>query len=266
MSPAHEHFQAGRLAQAVETVTAEVRSHPTDVDRRGLLAELLCFAGELDRADRQLDLIADQDPAAALGTALFRQLIRGAQARAQVFAEGRVPEFLGPPPQHLRLLLDAGIALRDGETEAAGRLTAEAETLRPQCAGCLDDAEIDDLRDIDDLVAPVVEVLTSTGKYYWIPRERVASIDFHAPVRPRDLLWRRATMAVADGPDGEVYVPTIYPTTATAGDELAKLGRVTDWQGGGDAPALGIGQHCWLAGDAAVPILQVHRFEARPAA
>ena len=264
MDPAHEHFQAGRLAQAVETVTAEVRLRPTDVDRRGLLAEFLCFAGEFERADRQLDLIADQDPRAALGAALFRQLIRGAQARAQVFAEGRVPEFLDPPAPHLQLLLDAGIALRDGRTEAAGHLTAKAETLRPQCAGRLNDADVDDLRDVDDLVAPVFEVLTSTGKYYWIPRERVASIEFHAPVRPRDLLWRRVTMEVADGPDGEVYVPAIYPTTAD--DDLARLGRVTDWRGGGATPALGVGQHCWLAGDEAVPILQVHRFEARAVA
>ena len=46
------------------------------------------------------------------------------------------------------------------------------------------------------LTAGSFEVLTTTGKYYWIPTERVATVEFHPPKRPRDLLWRRATMSV----------------------------------------------------------------------
>ena len=66
-------------------------------------------------------------------------------------------------------------------------------------------------------------MLTSTGKYYWIPMERVEMIEFHDPARPRDLLWRRAHMVVRGGPDGEVFLPDALrrlacraPTTASA--------------------------------------------------
>ncbi|MGK9169336.1 SciE type virulence protein [Inquilinus limosus] len=264
MTSASEHFQAGRLSEAIAAGLAEVKAKPGDTAKRAFLAELMCFAGEFERADRQLDVVADQDPGAALGLALFRQLIRAAQARAEHFTAGRLPEFLEPPAPHLQQLLEAGIALRDGRAEEAGRLVAEAEAARPPCPGRLDDTEIADLRDIDDLVAPVFEILTSTGKYYWVPMERVAAIEFHPPERVRDLLWRRASMTVVDGPEGDVYLPVLYGAATAEADDGARLGRITDWQGGDGAPALGIGQRCWLAGETAVPILQARRFEARP--
>ena len=42
---ASEHFQAGRLEAAIETLGVELRSNPTDVQRRSFLFELLAFAG-----------------------------------------------------------------------------------------------------------------------------------------------------------------------------------------------------------------------------
>ena len=72
-------------------------------------------------------------------------------------------------------------------------------------AGTCDGVEFEDLRDLDDLMAPLFEVLTSNGKYYWVPIEQVELIEFRPVVRPRDLLWRRVRMVVKDGPDGEVY-------------------------------------------------------------
>ena len=60
MSDATKHFQAGRLSEAVTAALAEVKARPGDTARRLFLAELLCFAGELERADRQLDVVADR--------------------------------------------------------------------------------------------------------------------------------------------------------------------------------------------------------------
>ncbi|MEI7815483.1 MAG: type VI secretion system accessory protein TagJ, partial [Coriobacteriia bacterium] len=73
-------------------------------------------------------------------------------------------------------------------------------------------------------------VLTSTGKYYWIPLEAVELAEFRPPERPRDLLWRPTHMVVTDGPDGEVFLPTIYPLTFANGDDQLRLGRGTDWR------------------------------------
>ena len=43
-------FQAGRLDDAIGALSAELRDNPTDAQRRTFLFELLCFAGNYDRA------------------------------------------------------------------------------------------------------------------------------------------------------------------------------------------------------------------------
>ena len=47
---ASEYFQVGQLNEALAAVKDEIRKNPTDQARRGFLAELLCFAGDLERA------------------------------------------------------------------------------------------------------------------------------------------------------------------------------------------------------------------------
>ncbi|HSG71383.1 MAG TPA: tetratricopeptide repeat protein, partial [Planctomycetaceae bacterium] len=69
-----ELFSTGQIAQAVEIVTADVKKKPGDIESRALLAQLLCFKGELERADKQLDVISTQSPESAMTVALFRQL------------------------------------------------------------------------------------------------------------------------------------------------------------------------------------------------
>ncbi len=263
---ARSHYQAGRLGDAIAAATADVKARPGDPDGRGFLAELLCFAGTLERADLMLDVIGQQTPAMAVTLALFRQLIRAEQARQQVFAEGRLPELLEPAPAWLKAHLEALVLLREGnEGEAAARL-AEAEAGYPVLSGRCDDRAFEGFRDLDDVSAPFFEVLTSTGKYYWIPMDRVVSIEFRAPTRPHHLLWRAAQMVVADGPDGEVYLPSLYPGSATAGDDQLRLGRATDWRGGEGGPVRGIGQRCFLAGEEAVSILEIGRLDFTTAA
>jgi type VI secretion system protein ImpE len=107
------------------------------------------------------------------------------------------------------------------------------------------------------VTAAVFEVLTSTGKYYWIPVERVRSIEFRKPERVRDLIWRRAAMSVESGPDGEVFLPATYFPSNGEVDEKALLGRVTEWRGGGAEPMRGVGQVSFLVGDESVPIMQM---------
>ena len=100
----------------------------------------------------------------------------------------------------------------------------EAEATPAPSAGHLRRPPFEDFRDIDDLTASFFEVLTSTGKYYWIPMERVEMIEFHAPERPRDLLWRRAHMVVRGGPDGEVFLPALYAGSHADPDDAYPAG------------------------------------------
>ena len=90
---AQELYEAGQLIKAIEAAVNEVKSKPTDVSRRYFLVVLLCYNGELERADRQLDILSTQHPDSAIGVALLRQLIRAELARHEFHTAGRVPEF-----------------------------------------------------------------------------------------------------------------------------------------------------------------------------
>jgi type VI secretion system protein ImpE len=260
-------FRAGKLTAAIEAANAAVRTKPGDFAERLLLAELLVFAGNLQRADLILDAAAETDPTTAVVVAEFRQLLRADIARCQCLTEGRVPEFLGEPTGAQRASLAALVALRAGDLAEAASRAAEAEAERPRVAGTMKhkDGEVpfDDLRDVDDVHAGSFEVLTTTGKYFWIPTERVASIEFHPPRRPRDLAWRRAAMSVIDGPDGEVYLPAIYVAAQSAPSEEIDLGRATEWLGEEGSLIRGIGQRLFLVGDEAYGITDLSALQFR---
>jgi len=260
MTPS-ELLEAGQLQAAIAAAVELVKNRPTDIESRGFLVQLLCFSGDLERADKQLDTLSHQSPETAVGVALLRQLVRGEQARNQVFTSGRVPEFLDNPPNYLQLHLKAAIALREQDNIAATEHLRAAEAETPAVSGTCNGRPFQGQRDLDDLTACFAEVLTSNGKYYWIPFARIESIEFHPPERPLDLLWRRAHMIVRGGPDGEVYLPTIYQGTTDQADEQLQLGRATDWIDEDQAAVRGLGQRMLLFGDQEHPLLELQQVE-----
>jgi type VI secretion system protein ImpE len=256
-----ELYEAGKLQEAVAAMIEEVKSHPTDTARRGFLAELLGFTGDLERVDKHLDMLGSQDPQVMMSLAMWRQLVRAEQWRQQFFSEGRLPEFLDLPTDCVKLHLEASILIREKKGAEALALLAKAEEIRPKVGGVCDGQKFDDFRDLDDLTSPVLEVLTSNGKYYWIPMERIESIEFRAPKRPRDLMWRGVRLSVASGPDGEVFIPCLYPGTSAVGEDRTRLGRLTDWVGGNGEPVRGVGQRTFLIGNEDKSVMQLQKVE-----
>ena len=258
---ARELYRAGKLSEAVAKQNEEVRAHPADIKQRSFLSELLCIAGNLERADTQLETIERMDPASGPTVALIRQLIRAEKTRQEVLREGRAPDFLGEPPEHVQLSLRAAIALRAGEHEEATRLVNAAEEARPRVAGRCDGEPFDDFRDMDDFTAGFFEVLTSTGRHLLIPTERVVAVACDAPAQPLDLLWRPASMEVREGPEGKVFLPTVYGHAVEL-DDAARLGRRTDWSSAGaDGAVRGIGLRTFLVGEEARSVLEIGRLE-----
>jgi type VI secretion system protein ImpE len=153
--------------------------------------------------------------------------------------------------------MQALIDFRENKVKEAAELLAKAEEARPVVTGTCDGVAFDDWRDLDDLTAPVLEVITANGNYYWVPLEAVELLEFHKPERARDLYWRPAHLIVKDGPDGVVYVPALYFGSHAATDDAVKLGRRTDWLGGETEPYRGLGLREFLVGDASKTILEI---------
>ena len=63
---AKELLDAGKLSAAIEQLNKEVKARPADGRLRIFLFELVCFAGDYQRADRQLEVIGHQITSAKL--------------------------------------------------------------------------------------------------------------------------------------------------------------------------------------------------------
>jgi len=85
---ARELYQAGKLDEAIQKLGAELRDNPTDAARRTFLFELLCFAGEYDRAEKHLDVLGDASVDAATGSLVYRAAVAAERSRNSLFEKG----------------------------------------------------------------------------------------------------------------------------------------------------------------------------------
>src|SRR5260370_28435666 len=94
---AQELFQAGKLDESVQALGAELRDNPADARRRTFLFELLCFAGDYQRAEKHLDVLASDGRAAEMGTMLYRAALHADRIRQAIFEQKDYPAT-GPAP------------------------------------------------------------------------------------------------------------------------------------------------------------------------
>jgi type VI secretion system protein ImpE len=257
---ASELFKAGRLTEAIEAQIQEVKGHPGDQARRLFLFELLGFAGELDRAKRQLEAIKYDEIELEHAVMVYRKLIDSEEVRRRLFSEGLAPEFFGTPSEHLRLRLEAVNRLREGRAAEAAETLARADAATPPIRGRLNGVAFESFRDADDLLGGVLEVM-ALGRYYWVALDQVVRVTMEPPKFPRDLLFIPAKLELTDQ-EGEVFLPALYPGTHTHPDHQVKLGRMTDWKAHEGGPTLGLGLHTYLRDEDAVTLLEWREFDA----
>jgi len=252
---ATELFQAGKLSEAIAAQTAAVKANPADQSKRLFLFELLAFAGDLDRARRQLDALNYEEVELQAAAADYQRLLDAEKTRQQFFRDGGQPKFLTKsPPEHVRLRLEGLAHLRAGRPAEAAESLAQAAEASPPVAGRLNERPFDDLRDCDDLFGSVLEVFAQ-GNYFWVPLETVESISLVAPRFPRDLLWVKARLDT-EGETGQVFLPALYPGSHEHADEQVKLGRMTDWTSDEQGPVIGRGLRMFLAGEDTSTLLE----------
>jgi len=231
---AHELFKAGRLDEAIELLGAGLRNNPADARQRAFLFELLAFAGNHARAEKQLDVLGQSGPEAELGVLMYRSALHADRVRHEMFAKGEYPHH----------------------TTAPARVS-----------GTLNGRSFESLEDADPRIGPRLEVYAA-GQYMWLPLEHVASVSMPAPGKLRDLLWARAVVRTGPGfrgiELGEVLLPVMTPTASRHPDPAVRLGRVTEWEaldGGGEAP---VGQKLLLVDGEEFPILELRELEITP--
>src|SRR4051794_40645763 len=92
---AQQLFKAGKLTEAISALNAQLRDNPADQRNRTFLFELLCFAGEYDRAEKQLTILEQENSKASmLGTLLYKAVIKAEKIRQKMFGKKAFPQPL----------------------------------------------------------------------------------------------------------------------------------------------------------------------------
>jgi type VI secretion system protein ImpE len=237
MNP-QELFRAGRLSDALKSLSAEVRDNPTDARRRTFLFELLCFAGDYERADKQLEVLGQAGPESELGVLLYRSALYAERQRQDLFSRGEFPH-------------------RPGVEE-------------PARSGSLNGKPFASFTDADPRIGARLE-LFAAGNYLLLPLEHVASIQIEPPKKLRDLLWTpaavRTTPSFKGTELGEVLLPVLTPSAAKNEDEAVRLGRLTVWEDHEEyEDQIPVGQKMWLVDGEEIPFLELRALEFNPAA
>lgn len=263
---AKELLDVGRLDDAVRELTTQVKARPADTSLRVFLFELLCFAGEFDRAVRQLDVIAGQGTAVGteLAVQVYRELIAAEAVRQQFFHGDALPKFLLPPPAYIDRYVMLVKALARAPKDAVTMLP-EAEEQFPAIAGRVGGREFSSLRDADDRVGPVLEAFHG-ATYLWLPLEQIRRIEVTAPKSLRDLAWAHARVETYEESVGDVFIPALYVDTARHADAQVRLGRMTQWDAVQDELVCGAGRRVFLIDDEEVSLFELADVQIDPPA
>jgi len=225
-------IREGKLDDAVVSLSAHLRDNPSDTRNRTTLFELLCFAGEYERAAKQLAVIGEGNQDTQMAALLYRGALHAEGIRRQMFESETYPGPLG---------------------ESASQLK-----------GSVNGRDFTELTDSDPRIGPRLEVF-GAGDYMWIPFRQIESIEMQAPKRLRDLLWIPARLTTAPGflqrDLGEVLLPALVPLTFQHPDGAVRLGQVTEWckdEAGHERP---YGQKMLLVDGEEIPILEVRRLQ-----
>jgi type VI secretion system protein ImpE len=230
---AQELYRAGRLTEALTALSAEVRDNPTDARRRTFLFELLCFAGEYTRADKQLEVLGQGGPTSEIGVLLYRSALFAERQRQDLFGQGAYPQ--------------------------------QEDVVEKPRGGVINGKPFKFFSDADSRIGPRLE-LFAAGNYLLLPFEHIASIQIMPPKRLRDLLWTpaavRTTPSFKGTELGEVLIPALSPFAWQNPDDAVRLGRATVWEEPeGYDDQVPVGQKMWLADDEEIPFLELRSLE-----
>ena len=248
MNEAKKHLDAGNLNEAIEEALNAVKSKPTDGAARTFLFELALFAGDYDRAEKQLDVIGHQDMNAMIGSKIFRQNLKAERDRLRYFSDSQMPEFLMSPPAYIENLIHANNRLREGNAQQARELLDKVEEERPAFAAKVNGETVSDFRDYNDATCCIFEAIVKDN-YVWLPFEQIEKISFTPPKNLRDLFWAQANVEMTNGTNGEMFIPALYANSWRSDNDQVRLGRMTDWHDAGSEIFTGEGMRLfWFDG------------------
>lgn len=229
---AQENLSTGNLEETLSQLQSIVRSEPSEVKHRVFLFQLLAVMGQWDRALTQLDVAGELDDSTLAMVATYRPALQCEGLRKDVFAGKRSPIVFGEPEQWIALLFEALKLSADGQYNQSHELRDQAFELAPASSGIISDpggVSFNWIADADSRIGPMLEAIIN-GRYYWVPFNRIRTINIDAPEDMRDLVWMPAYFTWANGGETVGLIPTRYPGSETSNDNQILTAHKTIWQ------------------------------------
>jgi type VI secretion system protein ImpE len=218
---AQELLRAGHLDEAIAALGSEIRERPSDTQRRMFLFELLCLAGNYDRAEKQLAVLAQDGETSRAGAWFYQTVLDAERLRQTLPLSGECSGQSGP--------------------------------------GAWNEHRFTQIEDADPRYGSRFEFISPTG-YHHIPIREIASVEMEAPTRLRHLIWSPARIqfrrSAADSI--EVLIPVLTVGASKHPDPKVRLGRVTIWEQL-DGVAVPCGQRLFQSDVEAWPVLEMRK-------
>jgi type VI secretion system protein ImpE len=234
---AQQLFKAGKLSEAISALNTHLRDNPSDLRNRTFLFELLCFNGDYDRAEKQLNILEEEGSKDSfLGALLYKSALHAERLRDEMFEQKSYPKQV--------------------VNGASGTVS-----------GKLNGKEFKTLSDADPRIGDKLELFAGSD-YLWISFHDIATVRLQPPQKLRDLLWAPAKLLT--GPTfrsrdiGDILLPAVSPLSWQHPDEEVRLGRVSEWcedEAGDVAP---FGSKNLLVDGEEFPLLEVRELEIYP--
>lgn len=260
MSLSEQSLHEGKLDEALKQLQDQVRKQPAESKHRIYLFQLLALRGEWKKALNQLNVLRDLDSSTLPMVQTYQEAIQCEGIRTEVFAGNRSPLIFGEPEQWIALMIEALRPAANNEHQQATELRDKALEEAPATAGSIDDHEFAWLIDADPRLGPNLEAIVN-GRYYWVPVHRIHNIEIEVPTDLRDLVWLPANFTWANGGTAVGLIPSRYPGSEQADDDLIKLARKTDWQTVSDDIQYGLGQRLLATDVDDYPLLDTRLIE-----
>ena len=252
-----ELFHEARLTEAVAAQRSVVAARPDDVAERLVWCELLAFTGDRDAVRQELAELRVVPADVRAYADEWRALLAADDARHR----GDRPTFLIDPPPHVVERLLGLEYLRAGHEEQALDLLDEADEAAGYVEGHVDGRPFEGWKETDDLLGPVLEVFHG-DRYVWLAMDQVRKLRLEEGDQLRDVLYRPATVWLADGSEWEVFIPGLYVGTADHPEEGIRTGAGVDWVER-DGVMRGVGGRTFLFGEEELSLGEFRQVEVR---
>lgn len=240
----------------ISQVHSNIRNHPSKIELRVHLSQLLMVFGQWQKALQQLQTIAQLDEKKIVITQTYCALIHAEIQRELTLSGQQEPLYFTKPNDWQILLAEALIARAHNQTAAAEKFQQHAYSEAPSSPVIINDEQANWIADGDSRLGPICEAYIN-GSYYWLPFDQIKQINIEKPQDLRDLVWIPATFTLMDSSQHFGFLPSRYAFSYMQHNDQFSLASLTEWKSLGEHSWAGVGQKMLITDNNEYPLLTI---------